>query len=141
MLTLSKITVDKRHGGPKLLKAIDYFCQFARAPEFVSKMESTDQPFAKSDFFQRIGWVQEVTDLVYQPEYTDMLNVAFTSMFQRGKLQDLVELFRVELGNEAIRKGYSREILRITQTACHGLNQRKQLQKIHNSNTIGRLRV
>ena len=89
---MSKIAVDEKHGGPLLRKAIDYFCHLTVAPEFMSKIESTDQPFAKSDFFQKMCWVQKATDWIYQPAYTDMLRVAFTSRFQRGKLQDLVAL-------------------------------------------------
>jgi hypothetical protein len=89
---MSKIAADEKHGGPLLRKAIDYFCHLTVAPEFISKIESTDQPFAKSDFFQKMRWVQKATDWIYQPAYTDMLRVAFTSRFQRGKLQDLVAL-------------------------------------------------
>ena len=89
---MSKIAVDEKHGGPELRKAIDYFCHLTMAPEFMSKIETTDQPFSKSDFFQKMRWVQKATDGIYQPEYTDMLRVAFTSRFQRGKLQDLVAL-------------------------------------------------
>ncbi|MEZ1894577.1 hypothetical protein QVL95_28915, partial [Pseudomonas aeruginosa] len=33
-----------------------------------------------------------VNDDIYDPTYTDMLRVAFTSEFGRGKLQDLVAL-------------------------------------------------
>jgi hypothetical protein len=89
---MSKIAVDERHGGPVLRKAIDYFCHLAVAPEFISRIESTDQSFARSDFFQKMRWVQNATDWIYQPAYTDMLRVAFTSRFRRGKLQDLVAL-------------------------------------------------
>jgi hypothetical protein len=37
-------------------------------------------------------WIAEVSDDIYDPTYTDMLRVAFTSEFGRGKLQDLVAL-------------------------------------------------
>ena len=36
--------------------------------------------------------VADVNDDIYDPAYTDMLRVAFTSEFGRGKLQDLVAL-------------------------------------------------
>lgn len=35
-------------------------------------------------------WLKDVNDDIYDPTYTDMLRVAFTSEFGRGKLQDLV---------------------------------------------------
>ena len=37
-------------------------------------------------------WLKEVNDELYDPSYTDMLRVAFTSEFRRGKFQDLVAL-------------------------------------------------
>ena len=37
-------------------------------------------------------WLADVKDDLYDPSYTDMLRVAFTSQFERGKLQDLVAL-------------------------------------------------
>ena len=37
-------------------------------------------------------WLKDVNDDIYDPTYTDMLRVAFTSEFGRGKLQDLVAL-------------------------------------------------
>ena len=39
-----------------------------------------------------MSWLKDVTDDLYDPTYTDMLRVAFTSEFSRGKLQDLVAL-------------------------------------------------
>ena len=37
-------------------------------------------------------WLKDVKDDIYDPSYTDMLRVAFTSEFGRGKLGDLVAL-------------------------------------------------
>ena len=37
-------------------------------------------------------WLKDVNDDIYDPSYTDMLRVAFTVEFRRGKLQDLVAL-------------------------------------------------
>jgi len=39
-----------------------------------------------------MGWLQHENDDLYDPSYTDMLRVAFTSEFKRGKLEDLVAL-------------------------------------------------
>lgn len=89
---MSKIAVNTSYGGNMLRKAIDYFCHLAIAPEFLGKIKKGDSAFAKSEFFDKIKWVADVNDDIYDPAYTDMLRVAFTSEFGRGKLQDLVAL-------------------------------------------------
>jgi len=89
---MSKIAVNKSYGGNELRKAIDYFCHLAVAPEFYSKIEKGDPEFAKSDFWSKMRWLKDVNEDIYDPTYTDMLRVAFTSEFGRGKLQDLVAL-------------------------------------------------
>lgn len=89
---MSKIAVNEAYGGNLLRKAIDYFCHLAVAPDFISKIEKGDKAFAKSEFFNKMLWMRDVNDDIYDPTYTDMLRVAFTSEFGRGKLQDLVAL-------------------------------------------------
>lgn len=89
---MSKIAVNETYGGNFLRKAIDYFCHLAVAPEFFSTIEKNDKLFAASEFFHQMRWLKDVNDDIYDPTYTDMLRVAFTSEFGRGKLQDLVAL-------------------------------------------------
>ncbi|MCL2655871.1 MAG: DUF262 domain-containing protein [Betaproteobacteria bacterium] len=89
---MSKIAVNETYGGNLLRKAIDYFCHLIAAPEFKGKIERGDHIFAASEFFGKIKWIADVNDDIYDPSYTDMLRVAFTSEFGRGKLQDLVAL-------------------------------------------------
>ena len=89
---MSKIAVNETFGGNLLRKAIDYFCHLAVAPEFFPKIEKGDPEFAQSEFHTRMRWLKDVNDDLYDPTYTDMLRVAFTSEFGRGKLQDLVAL-------------------------------------------------
>ena len=88
---MSKIAVNETCGGDILRKAIDYFCHLAVAPEFYSTVQS-DQQFAKSQFLPQMAWLQHEKDDLYDPSYTDMLRVAFTSEFRRGRLADLVAL-------------------------------------------------
>ncbi len=88
---MSKIAVDDTYGGSMLRKAIDYFCHLAVAPEFYNIMKE-DKEFARTDFFQKMGWMRNENEDLYDPSYTDMLRVAFTSEFKRGKLEDLVAL-------------------------------------------------
>ena len=89
---MSKIAVNESYGGNLLRKAIDYFCHLAVAPEYFSKIEKGDPGFVASSFWPRMTWLKGVNDDLYDPTYTDMLRVAFTSKFERGRLQDLVAL-------------------------------------------------
>ena len=89
---MSKIAASEKYRGNLLRKAIDYFCHLAVAPEFLSRIEQADQAFATSEFLPRMRWLSDVNDDIYDPSYTDMLRVAFTSEFGRGRLQDLVAL-------------------------------------------------
>lgn len=89
---MSKIAANETYGGNHLRKAIDYFCHLAVAPEFYGRIQKGDPAFAASDFFHKMSWLKDINDDIYDPSYTDMLRVAFTSEFGRGKLQDLVAL-------------------------------------------------
>lgn len=89
---MSKIAVNETFGGNLLRKAIDYFCHLAVAPEFLPTIEKNDKAFASSEFFPQMRWLKNTNDDIYDPTYTDMLRVAFTSEFGRGRLQDLVAL-------------------------------------------------
>ncbi|MCW5955982.1 MAG: DUF262 domain-containing protein [Pyrinomonadaceae bacterium] len=89
---MSKIAVNENYGGNVLRKAIDYFCHLAVAPEFLPMIEKGDKAFAASEFLPAMRWLKDVNDDIYDPTYTDMLRVAFTSEFHRGRLQDLVAL-------------------------------------------------
>ena len=89
---MSKIAANELHGGNHLRKAIDYFCHLAVAPEFYGHIEGNDSAFAKTDYFKEMRWLRNENDDLYDPSYSDMLRVAYTSQFSRGKLSDLVAL-------------------------------------------------
>jgi hypothetical protein len=89
---MSKIAVNESYGGNLLRKAIDYFCHLAVSPEFLPAIVRADKAFACSEFLPKMSWLKDTTDDIYDPTYTDMLRVAFTSEFGRGRLQDLVAL-------------------------------------------------
>ena len=89
---MSKIAANETYGGNMLRKAIDYFCHLAVAPNFLGRIEKGDKAFAASEFLPKMCWLSGVNDDIYDPTYTDMLRVAFTSEFGRGKLADLVAL-------------------------------------------------
>ena len=89
---MSKIAADTENGGNELRKAIDYFCHLAIAPEFYKHIEDNDKEFANTDYFAKMRWLKTETEDLYDPEYTDLIRVAFTSQFNRGRLSDLVSL-------------------------------------------------
>ena len=89
---MSKIAVNEKFDGINLRKAIDYFCHLAVKPEFYENLKVLDKDFTNTLYFQKMEWLKKENDNLYDPSYTDMLRVAFTHKFKRGKLQDLVSL-------------------------------------------------
>ena len=88
---MSKMAASEKFGGHQLRKCIDYFCHLAVAPQAYDDL-AKDSDFAATDYFQALKWLKDEKDDLYDPSYTDMLRVAFTSEFKRGRLQDLVAL-------------------------------------------------
>lgn len=89
---MSKIAANETYGGTTLRKTIDYFCHLAVRPEFFPVLKESDEEFVKTPYFQKMAWLKSENDDLYDPSYTDMLRVAFTSEFKRGRLEDLVAL-------------------------------------------------
>lgn len=89
---MSKIASNTEYGGNELRKAIDYFCHLAIAPEFYKHIVENDTEFASTEIFQKIQWLKNENEDLYEPDYTDLIRVAFTSQFNRGRLSDLVSL-------------------------------------------------
>lgn len=89
---MSKIAANDNYGGSTLRKCIDYFCHLAVAPEFYTHIIDFDKEFSSTDYFQKMSWLKNENDDLYDPSYSDLLRVAFTSEFDRGKLSDLVSL-------------------------------------------------
>ncbi len=88
---MSKMAANEQYDGHLLRKCIDYFCHLAVAPEAYSVL-AEDHDFASTDYFREMGWLRNESGGLYDPSYTDMLRVAFTSTFKRGRLEDLVAL-------------------------------------------------
>jgi len=89
---MSKIAANESYNGSVLRKAIDYFCRLAVDPSFYGQLKNIDKEFVKTDYFQKMSWLRDDVDDVYEPSYADMLRVAFTYKFKRGRLQHLVAL-------------------------------------------------
>lgn len=89
---MSKISSNEKYGGDIIRKTIDYFCHLKQRPMDIEIIKTNDAYFSKIDEFQKISWVANNHDDIYMPSYSDILRVAFTSQFKRGKLADLVNL-------------------------------------------------
>jgi hypothetical protein len=89
---MSKIASNTEYNGNELRKAIDYFCHLAIAPEFYKHIVDNDTEFSQSDFFQKMQWLKSENEDLYDPDYNDLIRVAFTTQFNRGRLSDLVSL-------------------------------------------------
>jgi hypothetical protein len=89
---MSKIASNAEYNGNELRKAIDYFCHLCIAPEFYEHIVDNDTEFAKTEFFQKMQWLKTENEDLYDPDYNDLIRVAFTTQFNRGRLSDLVSL-------------------------------------------------
>ena len=89
---MSKIAANETYAGNVLRKAIDYFSHLAIKPEFYAHISENDTEFVKTDYFQKMKWLKAENDDLYDPDYNDMLRVAFCFKFKRGRLSDLVSL-------------------------------------------------
>lgn len=104
---MSKIAADEEHGGNMLRKAIDYYCHLAVKPEFWETVRAHDREFMTSEYADKVEWLRNDRDDIYDPDYNDVLRVAFMHMFSRGKLADLVALLS---GRDFEARDYKSEI-------------------------------
>lgn len=105
---MSKISVNEEYHGNDIRKAIDYFCHFAKTPADYDNIRNNDLNFSSKEIFQKISWIKDENEELYLPSYTDVLRVAFTYKFKRGKLQDLVSLLS---GRDFETREYKEEII------------------------------
>lgn len=92
---MSKMAADgdyeNGHGGSLMRKAIDYFCHLSVKPDFYPYI-TNDKEFQNSKYADKIKWLANDYDDIFDPDYGDMLRVSFMHQFRRGKLADLVSL-------------------------------------------------
>ena len=89
---MSKISSDDCYGGNQIRKTMDYFCHLMQKPEDFEAIRQNDTEFAASEDFSKIKWIINEHEDIYVPDYTDVLRVAFTFKFLRGRIADLVSL-------------------------------------------------
>jgi len=89
---MSKIAANESYRGNELRKLIDYFCHLSVLPEDYEQISSLDDDFRNVEEIRRLSWLKNEKEDLYDPDYTDVLRVAFISKFGRGRLRDLVAL-------------------------------------------------
>ncbi len=104
---MSKIAADDRYGGNMLRKAIDYFCHLAIDSKFYKQLSSDDKDFMESEYADKLRWLKDDKEDIFNPDYGDMLRVSFMHMFKRGKLGDLMSLLS---GRDFSDRKYKEEI-------------------------------
>ena len=110
---MSKIAADENYGGTDLRKAIDYFAHLSRVPSFYDRIKEDDTTFTQTEYFSKIAWLRNEIEDVYDPDYDDVLRVAFMHKYPRAKLSDLVSLLS---GRDFETREYKEEIIADTYT-------------------------
>ena len=123
---MSKISSNEEFGGNLTRKTIDYFCHLLETPEDLKDIQNHDQDFVVKPEFRAIRWAADLKNPVYRMSYTDVLRVAFTYQFQRGKLADLVSLlsgrdfetreYKLDIEEESFRKLHEAVLETVHQT-------------------------
>ena len=105
---MSKIAADEKYGGNVLRKAIDYFAHLSKVPSFHDVICQEDSEFVQTEYFNKISWLKDEQEDVYDPDYDDVLRVAFMHTYPRAKLSDLVSLLS---GRDFESREYKEEII------------------------------
>ena len=108
---MSKIAADERYGGNMLRKCIDYFSHLAVEPSFYDFLKEHDNEFVASNYFNKISWLKDDRENVFDPDCDDIIRIAFMHKFGRSKLGELVSLLS---GRNFETREYSEEIIEDT---------------------------
>lgn len=108
---MSKIAADEKHGGNTLRKIIDYFSHLSVEPTYYDYMVTHDLDFCRKEnglYKEKLKWLRNDTESIYDPTCDDVIRVAFMHKFQRSKLADLVSLLS---GRNFETRDYNVEII------------------------------
>ena len=123
---MSKISSNEIYGGNVTRKTIDYFCHLLESPNDLKDIKANDTAFAVLDEFDAIKWAASKVSPIYKTTYNDILRVAFTYKFKRGRLADLVSLlsgrdfetreYKEEIEEDSFRKLHTAVLQAVNQT-------------------------
>ena len=108
---MSKIASDEIHGGNTLRKVVDYFAHLCKDGTFYNKIKEKDQDFVSSGHLNKLEWLKDDKETVYDPECDDVLRVAFMHRCKRAKLADLVAMLS---GRDFETREFKEEIVEST---------------------------
>ena len=113
---MSKMAADEQHGGNTLRKIIDYFSHLAVVPTYYEYIKNNDTSFASTPYLQKLEWLSDDKETVYDPGCDDVIRVAFMHKLKRAKLANLVQLltgrdfetreFKEEIVEDTFKKMY-----------------------------------
>lgn len=113
---MSKMAADEQHGGNTLRKIIDYFSHLAVVPTYYEYIKNNDIGFASTPYLQKLAWLADDKETVYDPGCDDVIRVAFMHKLKRAKLANLVQLltgrdfetreFKEEIVEDTFKKMY-----------------------------------
>lgn len=110
---MSKIAADETHGGNTLRKVIDYFSHLAVVPSYYDYIATHDMAFSATPYLQKLKWLRDDTETVYDPECDDVIRVAFMHKLKRAKLSNLVSMLS---GRNFETREFKEEIVEQTYT-------------------------
>lgn len=108
---MSKIAADEKYGGNMLRKCIDYFSHLTVEPSFYDFLKEHDTEFVESNYFNKISWLKDDRENVFDPDCDDIIRISFMHKFGRSKLGELVSLLS---GRNFETREYSEEIIEDT---------------------------
>jgi len=113
---MSKMAADETHGGNTLRKLIDYFSHLSVVPTYYEYIKNNDSAFAATPYLQKLAWLADDKEIVYDPGCDDVIRVAFMHKLKRAKLANLVQLltgrdfetreFKEEIVEDTFKKMY-----------------------------------
>lgn len=123
---MSKISSNEEYGGNITRKTIDYFCHLLESPGDLKDIQNNDTNFSALPDFDAIKWVAHKNSPIYKVSYIDVLRVAFTYKFKRGRLADLVSLlsgrdfetreFKIEIEEDSFKQLHEAVLQTVNQT-------------------------
>jgi hypothetical protein len=107
----------------------------------IKDIKNNDTAFSRLPEFNAIKWAASKSELVYKTSYIDILRVAFTCKFKRGKLSDLVSLlsgrdfetrdYKVEIAEESFKQLHEAVLQAVNQT-----NYERYLMIVHSCGIV-----
>lgn len=108
---MSKMAADEQHGGNTLRKIVDYFSHLAVVPSYFDYIKKNDTSFSATPYLQKLAWLANDNETVYDPGCDDVIRVAFMHKLKRAKLANLVQLLT---GRDFETREFKEEIIEDT---------------------------